>query len=294
MSTQTLLVTGAAGKLGRRVVARLLAAGETHVVAGTRDPSKLADLAAAGAEVRRVDFDDPDALPAAFAGVDRLLIISTDALDRPGRRAEQHLRAVEAARHAGVKHVVYTSLVNAEDDSAVTLAPDHVRTERAIRASGLGYTLLRNALYAENLLGSLPPAIASGHLYTAQGAAGAAYVTREDCAAAAAAALASTDPASRTLDVTGPAAVPADALAQLAAAISGRPVVHVGVPAEGLRQGLLAAGLPGPIADLLVSFDVAIANGEYAAPSTAVADLTGAPPTAVADFLRANLPASIR
>lgn len=285
MSHPTLLVTGASGKLGKRVIELLLAAGE-RVVAGTRDPGKLADLAAQGVPVRRVDFDD-EALPAAFAGIDRVLIISTDALDRPGRRGDQHVRAIAAAKEAGVKHIVYTSLHNPVD-SAVTLAPDHVRSERALADSGVGYTVLRNALYAENLLGSLPGAVASGKLITAQGTGGASYVTREDCARAAAAALASDFDGKRTLDITGPAAITGDELARLAADVTGRPVVHSAIPAGHLREGLLGHGLPAPIADLLVSFDVAIANGEYQRVSPAVAELTGRAPAPLADFLGAN------
>ncbi len=109
---QTLLVTGASGQLGRRVVELLLEAGAGTVVAATRDPAKLADLAARGAVVRRADFDDEASLVEAFQGVDRLLLISTDALDRPGRRLAQHEAAVRAAVSAGVGHIVYTSLTN--------------------------------------------------------------------------------------------------------------------------------------------------------------------------------------
>ncbi len=282
-----LFVTGASGKLGRRVIELLLAAGEKSVVAGTRDPSKLSDLAAKGVAVRKVDFDDAATLSAAFAGVDRLLIVSTDALDRPGRRGEQHLRAVEAAKKAGVKHIVYTSLANPVG-SAVTLAPDHVLTERALAESGVAHTVLRNALYAENLLGSLPGALASGKLVTAQGTGAAAYVTREDCARAAAAALTSTFSGSRTLEITGPAVVSGDEIARLASQVTGRPLVHTAIPADDLRQGLLGYGLPAPIADLVVSFDVAIANGEYQGVSPAVADLTGRAPAHLSDWLTAN------
>ena len=89
-SSPRLLVTGAGGQLGRRVVELLLEAGASNIVAASRDPSKLADLAARGVETRRVDFDDPDALPAAFAGVERLLLVSTDSLDAPGHRIGQH------------------------------------------------------------------------------------------------------------------------------------------------------------------------------------------------------------
>src|ERR1700722_8416773 len=145
-SERTLFVTGAGGHLGRRVVEILLEKGAGKIVAGTRKPEKLADLAARGVEVRPADFDDPKGLEAALAGVDRVLIISTDAIDRPGRRLAQHRAAVAAATRAAVKHVVYTSMPNPET-SPVVFAPDHLGTEQALKASGISYTILRNCWY---------------------------------------------------------------------------------------------------------------------------------------------------
>ncbi|MDN5923954.1 MAG: NAD(P)H-binding protein, partial [Xanthomonadales bacterium] len=153
-----LLVTGANGKLGRHVVQLLLEAGTDHVIAASRDTAKLADLAATGAETRRADFDDVASLAAAFKGVDRVLIISTDSLDA-GQRLRQHLAAVKAATEAGVE-IVYTSMPK-PDTSAVIFAPDHAGTEKAIIASGRPFTILRDAWYQETLLMTLPSAFAS-------------------------------------------------------------------------------------------------------------------------------------
>ncbi|MEO5728244.1 MAG: NAD(P)H-binding protein, partial [Byssovorax sp.] len=144
---QTLLVTGASGQLGRRVVELLLEAKAGTVVAATRDPAKLADLAARGVLVRKADFDDEGSLAEAFAGVDRLLLISTDSLVRPGHRLAQHQAAVRAAVSAGVGHIVYTSFTNPGVESPITVAPDHRLTEEAIAATKLGFTILRNNLY---------------------------------------------------------------------------------------------------------------------------------------------------
>src|SRR4029079_1752737 len=129
---QTLLVTGAAGHLGRRVIELLLEANAGHVIAPTRSPDKIADLAARGVEVRQADFDDPSLLAAAFAGADRLLLISTDALDGTDRRQVQHRNAIAAAEQARVKHVVYTSLTRPEPGSPIAIAPDHYATEQAL------------------------------------------------------------------------------------------------------------------------------------------------------------------
>jgi NAD(P)H dehydrogenase (quinone) len=283
-SERTLFVTGASGHLGRRVVELLLEKAAGKIVAGTRKPEKLADLAARGVVVRHVDFEDPKELEAALAGVDRVLIISTDAIDRPGRRLAQHKAAVAAAASAGVKHAVYTSMPNPET-SPVVFAPDHLGTEQALAASGMSWTILRNCWYTDFLIPTLAPAVASGQLMAATGQGGAPYVTREDCAQAAAAALASTDTSNRTWNITGPAVVTYTELAKLAAELTGRPVTYVPVDAAERTAQLIAAGTPEPIAKMLVSGQLAIAQGKMGAVTTAVKELTSREPVSVREFL---------
>lgn len=286
-----LLVTGASGHLGRRVVELLSSSPRTKgrkLIAVTRSPDKLAEFAARGVEVRAADFDQPGSLPAAFAGVERALIISTDALDRPGRRLEQHLAAVKAAHSAGVKHVVYTSLTNPDPQSPITLAPDHWGTEGAIRESGMSFTVLRNNLYTDYLLMSLPHAVAGGKLVNSFGDGAVSYVTREDCAQAAAAALSAAFDGKAVLDVTGPAAITQAELAAIVTESTGKPVEYVAVSAETATRNLRAAGMPLPIAQLLVSFEVAGTRGQLAVLGSAVRELTGTPPQSVREFLRAN------
>ncbi|HKA87882.1 MAG TPA: NAD(P)H-binding protein [Haliangiales bacterium] len=283
MERRTLLVTGASGHLGRRV-AELLLGGPDQLVLATRHPEKLTAFAAAGAAVRSADFDRPQTLEAAFAGVDRMLLISTDALDRPGRRLKQHLAAADAAIRAGVRHIVYTSLTHPEPDSPILIAPDHWGTEMALAASRVEYTVLRNNLYTDYLPTSLVAAVASGQLISAGQNGGIGYVTHEDCARAAAAALRSTETRRATYDVTGPAVVARAELAALAAELTGRPVEYVPVAPDVLRAGMIAAGLPPQLADLLVSFQVAEALGHLAVAGPAVLQLTGQAPTSVAAY----------
>jgi NAD(P)H dehydrogenase (quinone) len=286
-SERTLFVTGASGHLGRRVVELLLEKAQGKIVAGTRKPEKLADLAARGVEVRHADFEDPKSLEAALAGVDRVLIISTDAIDRPGRRLAQHRTAVTAAASAGVKHAVYTSMPNPET-SPVVFAPDHLGTEQALKASGVSSTILRMCWYTDYLIPTLGPAVASGKLIAATGQGGAPYVTREDCAQAAAAALASTDASNKTWNITGPDLVTYEELAKLASELTGRPVTYSAVEAAERTAQLIAVGTPEPIAKMLVSGQVAIAQGKMGTPTTAVKELTGREPMSVREFLAAN------
>ncbi len=287
LSDRTLFVTGASGHLGRRVIEILLEKNAGKIVAGTRKPEKLADLAARGAVVRHADFEDPKGLEAALAGVDRVLIISTDAIDRPGRRLGQHKAAVAAAASAGVKHAVYTSMPNPET-SPVVFAPDHLGTEQALKSSGITHTILRNCWYTDFLIPGLAAAVASGKLIAATGEGGAPYVTREDCAQAAAAALASSDASNKTWNITGPDLVTYGDLAKFASELTGHPVTYVPVTPEEREAQLVAAGTPEFIAKLLISSQKAIAQGKMGTPTTAVKELTGRQPMSVREFLSAN------
>jgi len=286
-----LLVTGASGHLGRRVIEHLLT---THgvpareIIAATRKPAVLADLAAKGVDVRRADFDDATGLVQAFRGARRLLLISTDKVDVPGARLRQHAGAVEAAARAGVLHVVYTSMYACDPGSPIPFAPDHHGTEQALAKSRLTWTVLRHTWYTELLLGSLPQAIKSGQLVSAGNDEGVNYVTREDCARADAAALAADSTANARHDITGPSVVNASALAALASELSGKPVKAVLVTPEQLEAGLKAAGLPPPVAALVTSIDVNTRNGTVRNVSDAVLKLTGKAPQSVRDFLAAN------
>ena len=285
---QTLAVSGASGQLGRRVVELLLQSNAGHIVAATRTPEKLADLAAKGAEVRRVDFDDAASLAHGLAGVDRLLIVSTDAVGSPERRAQQHIAAIEAATKAGVKHIVYTSIVRAESGLPPAVAPSHYATEQALTKSPLSWTVLRNSLYTDGFLQSLPYAVSTGQLHAATADGGVGYVTREDCARAAAAALASNDTARKTLNVTGPSVVTGTDLAKALSEVSGKIVTFVPITLDQKKAGLVAGGLPEFVADLLASFDDAIAQGLLEVKSDDVAHLTGSAGQSVKEFLTAN------
>jgi NAD(P)H dehydrogenase (quinone) len=282
----TIAITGAAGHLGRltaQLVLDRVPAGEVVLV--TRRPDALADVADAGATVRHGDFDQPDSLPAAFAGVDRLLLISADVL---GNRVAQHTAAIDAAAQAGVGHALYTSGLNAGSALPLVVSHDHGATEEAIRARGLRWTALRNGLYAESQVAAVARAVASGHLVHNNGDGATAYVSRDDCAAAAAAALTGDGHEDRVYDITGPELVTQAQVAALASEITGRPVEPVAIDDEEATLGLMAVGLPADTAKAIASFGTAIREGVLEVLSTHVEDLTGRPPRSLREVLVAH------
>ncbi|EHN09884.1 NmrA-like protein [Patulibacter medicamentivorans] len=281
----SIVVTGASGQLGHRVAELLLdQVDPAQVVLVTRRPEALADLAARGASVRKGDFDHPDSLREAFAGAERLLLISTDAV---GARAHQHAEAIDAAKAAGVRLIAYTSVPNPTTDNPAAVADDHRRTEELILASGIPYVFLRNALYSEMQVGAAQGALASGQLVTNEGDSRTAYVTREDCAAVAAAVLAGGDHAGQAYDVTGELLSAADRAA-IFAEVGGRPVEVVAVDDDALQAGLEAAGLPHGLPHVLTSFGAASRQGFLDVESDVVERLTGRPPQRLRDVLEAQ------
>lgn len=291
--SDTIFITGASGQLGRAVIDSLLGAQKVapeRIVAGTRSPEKLADLAAKGVRVVKADFDDAAGLEKAFAGAGTVLIVSTDATDAPGKRLRQHKVAVDAAAKAGVERIAYTSLPNAES-SHVSFAPDHLGSEQAIKATGLPYLIFRNSWYMENLFMSLPNALKSGQWFTSAGEGRTAFVPRAEQAAAIAAALANPPAANTTWTLTGSEALSNAEIAGLASDILGKPIAVVNLTDEQLGEGLKAAGVPAPAVPTIVSFDTAARAGDLATVTSDVEKLSGRKPTSVRDWLAANKPA---
>jgi NAD(P)H dehydrogenase (quinone) len=277
----TCAVTGASGNLAGLVARSLLdAVDPSEVVLVSRRPEALSHFA--GADLRLGDFAAPETLPAAFAGVDTLLIVSTDAV---GQRLDQQRAAIGAAADAGVGRIVYTSAPDPVDDNPALVVPDHAGTEAALRASGVRWTALRNNLYAHTQVPTVQQAIASGALVTNAGDGRTAYVTREDCAAVAAAVLVQDGHDDRAYEVTGPAAVGADDLAALAGELGGTPIKVVHVDDDAYVQGLVGAGLPEEMARVVASFGAAAREGHLDTVSTTVADVTGRPPTPLREVL---------
>ena len=277
-------VTGATGQLGRLVVTELLERGTSpaDVVALVRTPSKAADLAALGVQVREADYDRPETLAPALAGVDALLLVSGSDI---GQRERQHRAVVDAAVAAGVQRVVYTSVLRA-DSTELPVAPEHVATEELLRASGLPTTVLRNGWYTENYASTLDQARATGSVTSATGGASIAAAARADYAAAAAAALLDASTAGRTYELGG-TPFTYDDLAAALSEVLGREVRHRAVGADELAGGLRAAGLDEGLVGFLVAVDTATARGALDTDPAPLAQLAGRPSTPLVDVLRA-------
>lgn len=285
MSNAKILVTGATGQLGRLVIQSLLkrvAAGT--IIAGVRNPAKAADLAALGVEVRAVDYSNPETLTVAFAGVDRLLLISSSEI---GARAEQHRNVVDAAAKAGVSLLAYTSLLGGEA-SPLPLKADHVVTENYIRASSLPFVLLRNGWYLENYNGFIPSALDHGVVAGAAGEGRIAAAARADYAEAAALVLAEgAAHAGQIYELAGDTAFTMAEWAAALSTISGKPVRYQDMTEADYRTLLVQVGLPAPVADLLSSSDAGAAKGGLFNDSGTLGRLIGRPTTSLATVLKA-------
>ncbi|PKU23606.1 NAD(P)-dependent oxidoreductase [Telmatospirillum siberiense] len=287
MSSTRLLVTGAGGQLGHLVVSRLLElVPPSQIVATVRNVEAGRSLAARGVEIRIADYTRSETLDAAFAGIGRLLLISSNAL---GQRVAQHKNVIEAAKRAGVGLLAYTSLLRA-DGSPLGLAGEHRETEALLRNSGLPFVLLRNGWYTENYTAAVPTALAHGVLIGGAGAGRIASAARADYAAAAAAVLTATENlGGRTFELAGDQSY---TLTELAAEItrqSGRQVVYKNLSRADHKAALLGAGLPEPVADLLSDSDAGAAKGALFDDGRQLSTLIGRPTTPLAASITAAL-----
>jgi NAD(P)H dehydrogenase (quinone) len=283
----TIVVTGATGQLGRLVVESLLDRGvpAAEIVAAGRSTDKIADLADRGVRVRRIDFTDPATLAEAFAGADRVLLVSSSEV---GRRAEQHRNAIDAAREAGVTLLAYTSIAQAET-TTMLLAAEHQATEAYLRESGVPFTLLRNGWYLENYTAQLPVALEHGAILGSAGEGRVSAATRADYAAAAAAVLTGEGHEGKAYELGGDHSFTLPELAAEITRQTGTEVAYRDLPVEEYTQVLVGAGLPEQAAAVFADSDRGIARGELLVESGDLSRLAGRPTTSLTDGLAAAL-----
>lgn len=278
-----LLVTGASGKLGPMVVENLLNSVPAEQLAvSVRRPEKVEALRSRGVDVRQGDFDRPETLDAAFAGVDRLLIISADGDNET--RTRQHAAAVAAAQRANVRFIAYTSLANASG-SSLFLAPVHRATEEAIRRTGIPFCFLRNNWYLENESDTIRAVLGGAPWVTSAGSGKVGWAPRRDYAEAAAAVLAGTGHENTIYELSGKP-MTQDELASTLAGVLGRrvPVLHVDDVAYA--DIMKKAGVPEPVVPFLVAIQQGIRDGALGIDSRDFEKLLGRPATPIGEALR--------
>ena len=243
-------LTGANGHLGRLVIKQLLTqVPANQIIATTRDPHKLADIASLGVVVRRADFSDPTTLAAAYKGASRLLIISTYVV---GKSVELHTAAIAGAVTAGVTHLVYTSTPHADPSSANPLIADHGQTEVALAASGVPWTALRNSFYAEILRDFIDLLLVNRQFLIPEGSAKHSWISRKDCARAATGALIGKLTTTGPVDVTGPEALSFADLASRLSSLSDHQITARVLPDQEIIAQVTAKGIPAEAASAAV------------------------------------------
>jgi len=249
-----IVITGASGQYGRQATDMLVARGlADKLILITRSPEKLADRAAQGCDVRYGDYDKPETLAAAVQGAQKMLLISGT---RVGARVVQHKAAIDAAAAAGVAHVLYTSFIGIDDpNNPAEVRHDHIETENAMRASGMAWTALRDAHYADAMiLMAGPNVLATGKWFSNAGDGREAMVWRDDCVACAVAALTTPGHENRIYNITGPDLQTFGEVADLITQITGVPVEHVSLDDEAQYAMFDAMGIPRrPVDDQYVS-----------------------------------------
>ncbi len=282
------LITGATGQLGTLVVKHLLDRLPANKIAvSVRTPAKAEQFASQGIDVRHGDFDDLALMILAFKDVETALIISgeTDV----ETRIAQHRTAVDAAKAAGVKHLVYTSFIDARPESPFTYAAIHADTEAYIKASGLSFTLLRNSFYTDLLMAGVPHALETGDFGAPAGNGKVSYIPRNDLAESAAVILANpSDHIHQTYNLSGTPIGFAE-IAAIIADTTGKDVRYVDLPPAVHSEILGGFGLPGHLVEALAGMYAGTRNGDYQQTSNDFTKIVGRAPQSTADFIKEAL-----
>ena len=281
------LVTGATGHLGRLAIEAMISRGVApdSIVGSGRSIDKAADLAARGVRIVAADYTDSSSLDAALVGIDTLVLVSSSEV---GQRAAQHQAVIDAAVRAGVQRLIYTSVLDAED-SALILAPEHRQTERALRASGLSYTILRNGWYTENYAGAISQAVATGSLLTSAGEGRVSSALRAEYADAIAAVVTSEGHENAIYELSGDTAWSFDELADTISRVSGAPVTLASVSPEEHAQILTEAGLDDETVAFIVALDGDIRAGLLDVTPRPLSSLIGRATASLDEAVRAML-----
>lgn len=282
-NSMTIAITGATGQLGRLAIESLKKrVSAATLVALARDPAKASDL---GVEARQADYAKPETLAPALKGIATLVLISSsDFNDRAG----QHTNVINAAVKAGVKRIIYTSILHGSA-SPMLIAEDHIATEAAIKSSGIPATILRNGWYLENYTTSLGASLEAGAMVGSAAEGKISAAGRADYAEAIAVTASQDGHAGKVYELAGDKAF---TMAQMAAAVSkvsGKLVPYNNLP-EAVYAGILQSfGLPEGFAKILADADACSAKGSLHDESKTLSSLIGRPTTSMDDAVTAAL-----
>lgn len=273
-------ITGATGQLGRLAIEKLKERTEKeNLIALVRNTEKAKDL---GIETRLFDYAKPEILADSLQGIDSLFLISSSEI---GQRETQHKNVINAAKEAGVKWIVYTSLLHAST-SDMALAPEHVATEKALQESGLNFTILRNGWYTENYAGSIPGSIQAGAFIGSAESGKISSATREDYAEAAAVVLTTEGHENKIYELAGDIAY---TLSDLAAEVSkqiGKELPYVNLSEADFTAALVKIGLPEGFAQILADSDAKAAHGALFSDDKTLSKLLNRPTTPLAEVVK--------
>lgn len=281
-------ISAATGQLGQLVVPLLLEhvkPSELNLV--VRNPAKAEPFAEQGIRIQQADYADFDALVNGFQGTDKLLLIS--GFGTVPERIQQHRNAIDAAKQAGVKHIVYTSFIDADPASPSQIAMVHADTEAYLQASGVAWTILRNGVYADDVMREAARPLQTGVLMSPTNGAGTSFIARNDIAHATAAVLLGKGHEGKIYTLTGREAITQEQFAQLLSQVTGKPIQYAPISFEQLEAGLRQTGMPDVIVSLVISMQQATAQGRTAPVTNDVETLTGHAPEPYAAVVRRAL-----
>ena len=276
-------VTGATGQLGGFVVAELKKrVSADNIVALVRTPEKAAEL---GVEARAFDYTKPENLVDALSGIDRLVLISGNEI---GQRAIQHTNVINAAKEAGVKWIVYTSLLRA-DSSTLNLAGEHLETEAKLKESGIEYTILRNGWYTENYTASIEGALAGGAFIGSAGDGKISSAARADYAEAAAVVITNESHKGKVYELAGDESYTLTDLAKEISSQSGKDIPYSNLPEAEYAKILEGFGLPEAFAGAIASWDVSASKDDLFDDTHQLSKLIGRPTTSLTESVKQAL-----
>lgn len=279
-------VTGATGQLGRLVVENLKSkTAKDNIIALVRTPSKASDL---GVEAREFDYTKTASQVNALKGVDTLLLISSNEI---GQRAVQHRNVIHSAKQAGIKWIVYTSLLHA-DRSTLSLAGEHLETEKALKESGIPHTILRNGWYTENYTGSIPGALAGGAFLGSAGDGKISSAARRDFAEAAVSVLTGKDHQGKVYELAGDAAYTLTDLAKELSKQTGKNIPYKNLSEPEYANILKSFGVPEGFAFAIANWDVSVSKGDLYDDSKKLSSLIGRPTTPLSKTIEEALKSS--